>query len=140
MLCIQLPSGRILYYHKPLIEIVPVTFELEDGTTRTVEKPCFTHMGTDKFKPQLWDRVSAHGGVVTEEICQATARDILAVWMLRADAAGFDIRLHVHDEQGALEDRDRLEELNALIRQPIDWAPGLLLDATGYTGQRYRKD
>lgn len=140
MLVIQLPSGRPLYYHKPEMQLVTVSFETEDGEIRTIEKEGITFMGTDKYRPNVWTRVSAHGGVFTENFVQAHAADVLAEWMLRADATGFSIRGHVHDEEITLEDRDRLEELNALARKPMPWAPTLLLDAEGYVATRYRKD
>jgi DNA polymerase len=131
-LCIGLPSGRNLYYHQPRIELREAPWGQMIDT--------FTYMGTDRHRNNAWCRISAHAGGTTENIDQAISRDIVYEWMDRADEAEFDLFLHCHDEIGAVEKRDRIEEMNELIRQPIDWAPGLLLDADGYTAVRYKKD
>lgn len=136
-LMLQLPSGRRIAYHKP--QIKPCVAPWKDKKGGEVMIDNFTFMGKDRFTLK-WTRISAHAGFITENIIQATARDILGVWQQRADAAGFTQVAHVHDEIIALETTDRVEELNALIREPIEWAPGLLLDADGYVAKRYRKD
>jgi DNA polymerase len=100
----------------------------------------FTYMGSDRHQNGLWCRISAHAGGITENIDQAISRDVLYEWMDRADQAGFNLFLHVHDEIGSLEKTDRLAEMNALIEEPISWAPGLKLSAAGYTAVRYKKD
>lgn len=130
-LFLQLPSGRCIAYHKPAIEL------REAPWGDMIEN--FTFMGKDRFTMK-WQRISAHPGFITENIIQGVARDILAVWMTRADEAGFTLCGHVHDELISLETCDRVDELNELIKQPIPWATGLLLDAEGYVAQRYRKD
>ena len=132
-LFIRLPSGRNLAYHKPEIRPIPAPWDPE----KLIE--AFTFMGTDTYTKK-WGRISAHAGGITENIVQAVARDILATWMARAMSSAFNVVLHVHDEIAALEDGDRLEELNSLIRKPISWAPGLLLDAAGFLTKRYRKE
>lgn len=128
-LWITLPSGRRLAYYQPLW----IMWDTPIG-----EKMSFTYMGQDRFTLQ-WCRIAAHHGLITENIVQAIARDVLAVWLLRADRADFRTVLHVHDELGCVEATDRVDELNDLIRQPIPWAPGLLLDAAGYVALRYKK-
>jgi DNA polymerase len=129
---IRLPSGRNLRYHQPQIlpRMAPWGQVID----------AFTYMGTNRHKNNKWERISAHAGGITENITQAIARDVLYEWMDRADKVGFNLFLHVHDEIGSIEKGDRLEEMNALIREPISWAPGLLLDADGYVAQRYKKD
>lgn len=147
-LFITLPSGRKIAYHQPQIlereapwyKVEPVVDE--NGTTIVPGVhaiiPQFTFMGKDRYTNK-WQRISAHAGFITENIVQALARDILALWMKRIDEAGYKIVGHVHDEVIVEYDRDVVEELNELIRQPIPWAPGLLLDAEGFTAKRYRK-
>ncbi|MCK5132092.1 MAG: hypothetical protein KAR40_08080 [Candidatus Sabulitectum sp.] len=131
-LCIRLPSGRNLYYHQPKIELRKAPWgEFIDQ---------FTYMGTNRHKNGVWERISAHSGGLTENICQAIARDVEYEWMDRADEAEFDLILHCHDEIGSLEDGDRLAELNALVDEPMPWAHDLKIGAAGYVAERYKKD
>ena len=89
-----------------------------------------------------WGLISTWGGKLVENIVQAIARDCLALAMLRLDAAGYKIVMHVHDEivcempigNGSLAD------VIDIMCQPIDWADGLLLAADGYESSFYRKD
>ncbi|MEC0180678.1 hypothetical protein P4H61_04095 [Paenibacillus peoriae] len=49
--------------------------------------------------------------------------------------------LHVHDEIGIESDREEdLESEQALMSEPVPWAPGLPLKAAGFTTEFYRKD
>lgn len=132
-LFIWLPSGRPIAYHKPMILPKQMPWgEIKDA---------FTYMGINQHKnSKPWERISAHGGLITENIVQAIARDTLKEWMLRIDAAGYEIIGHIHDEVIVLHDSDVLEKLNELVRIPIPWAPGLNIDAAGFTTRRYYKD
>ena len=67
--------------------------------------------------------------------------------MLRVDALGYDIVMHVHDEMivdvattstGGAD--VALQEINEAMGAPIDWAPGLPLKGDGYVCDFYRKD
>lgn len=94
--------------------------------------------------PKL-ETVDTYGGKLVENIVQATARDCLGEAMLRVNAAGYPIELHVHDEMGVNipvdgTENDVLRKLYAIMGQPISWAPGLLLNADGYVTRYYKKD
>lgn len=132
---IRLPSGRSLSYHQPRMELHTTPY----GKT----KPTFTYMGMDQDLHK-WMRLRAHMGGVTENIVQAIARDILVICMVRSDAKGLPIILHVHDEVGLCVWKARaaeaLEMLLTTMREPISWAPDLLLDAGGYIAKHYKKD
>jgi len=136
-LAIRLPSGRSLHYHKPHYELKPIP-----GYEFMGAKEQFTYGGLDNFH---WSaRINAHSGGLLENIIQAIARDVLALWISRANAAGLNIVGHVHDEIICLQKADEadraLEVLNLLAADPISWAPGLNLTAAGYIAQRYKKD
>lgn len=119
----QLPSGRWLSYWGA---------RLEDGV--------IVYMGQGG-QSGAWMKKDTWGGKLVENIVQAYARDCLAVAMDRLDAAGFAICFHVHDEVVAeAPDGSRWEDMAAIMGQPIDWAPGLLLRADGYETKFYRKD
>ena len=79
---------------------------------------------------------------MTENIVQAIARDCLAVTLQRLEKAGYQTVMHIHDEAVIDCPKDRAD-LNAaceLMRQPIPWADGLILNAAGFVGDYYRKD
>lgn len=140
-LCLRLASGRVLYYYKPAI--APKTVTKDDGTTWETEE--ITFMGVDGTlgSPTYgkWARIGTYGGKLCENIVQATARDLLAAAMLRIEAAGYPVVLHVHDEVvsehkigfGSVEDYVRL-----MCELP-KWATGLPIAAEGQRARRYRK-
>lgn len=102
--------------------------------------PSLSYMGTDQ-KTKKWTRLETWGGKLVENYIQAFARSCLAVAMMRLNAAGYDIRGHVHDEVIITAPMDaKVEDVAAIMGQPIEWAPGLLLRADGYECQSYRKD
>ena len=126
ILFITLPSGRRLAYVKPRMGLnkfggESVTYEGATG--------------------KKWERVESYGPKFTENIVQATARDILAEAMLRLDKAGYRIVMHVHDEAVIEAPADSsLEKICAIMGETPDWAKGLLLRADGYVCNFYRKD
>ena len=122
-----LPSGRILTYWDARLEDYngrqSVVFMGQNQTTRK------------------WEKTETWGGKLVENIVQAVARDCLAEAMLRLDAAGYSIVFHVHDEV-VIEapDGSKWQDAAAIMGQPIDWAPGLLLRGDGYETKFYMKD
>ena len=101
-----------------------------------------TYMGVDQTTKQ-WKRIDTWGGKIVENIVQAVARDCLAETMRRVDQMGYRIVMHVHDEiivDASKDDTDALERICAVMGEPIDWAPGLLLRGDGYETEYYKKD
>ena len=84
MMFVELPSGRRLVYVKPKM-----------GLNRFGNESV-TYEGVGEQKK--WLRLESYGPKFVENIVQATARDILAEAMLRLNAAGYRIVMHVHDE------------------------------------------
>ena len=80
-------------------------------------------------------------GVFCENVISATARDLLAAALLRIDAAGYAISLHVHDEIVAEvpEDFDDAEAFRRLMVELPAWAAGLPIAARTRIGRRYSK-
>ena len=129
MLTIKLPSQRKLYYASPFITVnrfgsKAIGFESVNSTTHQ------------------WGTEETYGGKLTENIVQAVARDCLGDVMLRlAKSKKAQIVMHVHDEVILDADPDiTLEQVCALMGQPITWAPGLPLKAAGFEGFYYKKD
>ena len=88
-------------------------------------------------------RLETYGGKLVENIVQATARDVLGDALIRLDKLGFEIVFHVHDEIVAEVPKDShysIEDMNEIMGQSVDWAPGLPLRSDGYTTDYYKKD
>lgn len=131
VLSITLPSGRKLYYVDPRI-----------GENRFGGQS-ITYMGVSAQKK--WARLETYGGKLVENCTQAIARDALAESIERLEAAGFPIVFHVHDEviidiKPFAGDADMLNQVTAIMSQPLSWARGLPLGADGWVGDYYTKD
>lgn len=127
-LTVQLPSGRKLFYAKPFLQ------ENRFGKLAV-------HYYQVGQKTKKWEVSSTYGGKLTENIVQAIARDCLAETLRRIDARGLQVVFHVHDE--VIVDAPvnvTVEELCALMAEPIPWAPGLILKGAGFENNYYMKD
>lgn len=129
ILLIELPSKRRLAYLRPKIK------ESKFGGD------CLTYEGMDQTTKK-WCTQDTYGGKLVENIVQAIARDCLADAMLRVDAAGYTIAMHVHDEIVAEvpNGQGSLAEVNKIMSAPIPWAKGLPLNADSYETIYYKKD
>lgn len=119
-LMIILPSGRRLLYPNIRVTNGEISFMKAPG----------------------WFRAKLYGGFLAENITQAVARDILAETLLAAEAEGYEIILHVHDEPVAEVDADSgldVEGLCEIMERELPWAEGLPLKADGFTDTRYKK-
>jgi DNA polymerase bacteriophage-type len=90
-----------------------------------------------------WMRLDTWYGQLTENVVQATARDLLAYAMVNLEHAGYPIVLHVHDEIVAEVPvgHGSIEEFETIMGTPPPWAAGWPVKATGgWRGIRYRKD
>lgn len=127
-LTVALPSGRKLYYVKPFL------------TTNQWGKDSIGYWGLNQTSKK-WQVLETYGGKLVENIVQAIARDCLAVAIQRLENAGFEIVMHIHDE--CVIDAPTGQSLDVaceIMGQSIEWAPGLLLRADGFTTDFYKKD
>lgn len=130
-----LPSGRRLAYLQPTIE--------ERKAPWGDMVPNVTYMGLDQYTRQ-WVRLSTHGGKWVEQACQAISRDLLALGVSQALAAGFEVVGHTHDELIALSGADDWLDHDVLawcMTRPPPWGDAkLYLGAAGFSDVIYRKD
>jgi DNA polymerase bacteriophage-type len=126
-LTLELPSGRIIPY--PGARLVPNN-KFEDGDS-DVE-----YLDNSKG---LWRYKRAWFGIFVENVVSGAARDLLADALLRADARGWKIVFHCHDEitieapDGVLSEQDLL----ALMLEPPVWNAGLPLGGKAHSGPIY---
>ena len=128
-LTIRLPSGRKLYYAHPSL-----------GQNQW-GKPSITYMGMDQTTKK-WKLIETYGGKLVENCVQAIARDCLAEAIERLEATNYPVVFHVHDEVvvECAAERASLDDIAAIMGQPVSWAPDLPLGADGWVGAFYKKD
>lgn len=170
VLFIQLPSGRRLSYMRPriktemfvFVEFLEAVGKYKVGqkayialvaaqvhrtknrakiTSDPIENHSVTYEGMNQTTKK-WESQDTYGGKIVENIVQAVARDCLGVALLRIDAAGYKIVMHVHDEivNEVPVGTGSAEEIDKLMSEPIPWAPGLPLSADSYETEYYKKD
>lgn len=76
-------------------------------------------------------------GLITENVTQAVARDLLARCLPVLEDLGIPVVAHVHDEIVA--DGDHLEIISEVMTQNPPWADGLPLGVEGHIRERYTK-
>ena len=90
-----------------------------------------------------------HGGIITENIVQAVARDILVQALRNLEEAGWPVVTHIHDEvvceipadKRTLDESALITEVYEIMCRPPSWADDdLVIKAAGYTCQRYHKE
>jgi DNA polymerase bacteriophage-type len=127
---IALPSGRSLIYHQPRI--------VQDDEVEWRFNLIYQQAG-----PGDWREKTAWRGLITENVVQALAYDLMADKMLRMDAAGITLVGTVHDEAIAFASAQDAEAVLArmleIMSTPPEWASGLPLVAEGYVNERYVK-
>ena len=126
---LKLPSGRKLSYPQPRVI----------GDSRE-QRVVFTDNAAGQFTDCRHGK-GAYGGLWTENVVSGIARDLLAEAMLRIEAAGYPIVLHVHDEIvcEVPEGFGSTEEFTRLMTRKPAWALELPIAAEAWSNSRYRK-
>jgi DNA polymerase bacteriophage-type len=128
-LLLKLPSGRRITY--PFPRIVG-----DDREQRVI----FADNAEGRFR-DCRNGQGAYGGLWTENVVSGIARDILVEAMLRIEAAGYPIVLHIHDEIVAEVPIGfgSTEEFTHLMTRRPAWALDLPIAASAWSGSRYTK-
>ncbi len=133
----RLLSGRHLTYHNPRLAPHPKW----DG--HVVIK--FQGWNTNPKKGALgWIWMEVYGGLLFENVVQATARDIMAHGVKRMEREGMPVVLRVHDEvvtETPIGSRSEAEQLKYMLDLP-DWCKWWPVGANGWgePKKRYQKD
>lgn len=133
VLYIRLLSGRTLNYHEP--RLIPVKRFGRDSLQ-------LSFMGVDS-KTKRWMRDTTYGGKITENITQATARDIMGHALVKANKSGYKVVMHIHDEAvvEVPEGWGTVEEFEQIMATLPAWCEDWPIRAAGgWRGKRYRKD
>lgn len=111
---IELPTGRLMRYEKP---------STAGGLTAV------TTVSSSRSRRKWW------GGSLTENLVQATAREVFSRMILKIESAGHPVLFHVHDEVTVLAKEDEADKaladvLRIMSEEPA-FMPGLPLGAEG---------
>lgn len=135
----RLPSGRKLWYFDPK----PVRKEMKWSTP---EEPDIRRSWTYRArKAGRMQTIDAYGGHLTENVVQATARDLLYHAMHRCEGEGLPVVLTVHDEivcevpESSCQNSPKL--LEEIMCDRPRWAieRKIPVAAECWVGKRYRK-
>lgn len=129
---LPLPSGRSLTYHNPRI----IQRETPWGAMRDTAQVDTLNSVTRQWVSQIiW------GGLLTENVVQATARDLMATAMMALEVKGYNVILSVHDEiiSEVPDNFGSLDEMIDIMTRVPAWAQGCPINAEGKEGKRYRK-
>lgn len=93
--------------------------------------------GAKKIPMKVW------GGLISENLSQALARDIFAYILTKLHEKGHEVILHVHDEvviECAEEKAEEvLKEVLTVMSDPPPWIPDIPLAAEGKILNKYEK-
>jgi DNA polymerase len=134
---LTLPSGRKLTYKDVRQERKAVVDP--ENPNKFIFKRCFT---AAVFNPRMNGvvRENLYGGLLTENLVQATARDVFAEQLLSLDDHGIDPLWNVHDEAVTEADTSvSAQDVRALMSVAPEWMPGLPVDAEAQVVPHYRK-
>lgn len=128
-------DGTHLWYALPSKRILCYPFAKIEGDEVTYVKASWKPAADAKE----WPRARLWRGLAAENICQATANDLLRHSLRQLD----DVVLHVHDEIVAEVDKTDAEsyaqKLKEIMCTPPEWAAGLPLNAEVKIMERYGK-
>lgn len=130
----RMPNGRCLYYYNPQPIFKAMPWDELDV------RPAFTYQAK---KLGRWITIDAYGGLLTENVVQALARDLLVSAMFRCRAEGIPIVLTVHDETlgEPLTNSVTEQMMNDILCDSPPWARDMRIPVAADTwiGDRYRK-
>ncbi len=134
---VVLPSGRHMVYRGAAIaDRVPGYAKLLG--VDVPPRPTLVYTHHHGYEGQLY------GGLLAENIVQAVCRDLLAAALVRCEAEGLPVVLHVHDEivcevpEG--EAAGALYHLAEMMSHPPEWAAGFPIEVKGFACKRFVKE
>lgn len=124
---LRLPSGRTLFYRD--VPSRPRSFIPGSPVENVLE-----------YRGTRFPLEHTYGGKLAENAVQALCRDLLADALVKAERAGLQPVMHVHDEIVCEVPRGTpLVELERIMLDAPAWSGGLPVACDGYVARRYRK-
>jgi DNA polymerase len=134
-LWMQLPSGRLICWQRPELELLTTPWGQEKLGVTIHSQNTYTRQ---------WKRNPLIGSSIFQSAVQGTARDFLANSMLALENKGYEVINSIHDEVLLLVDEDGAEEalendVMQIMTTPPSWASDFPLAAEGWVSTRYKK-
>ena len=128
----RLHSGRKLFYYAPQKIRKAVPWDKDDI------RPGWSHQ---TYKAGRWIRRDAYGGLLTENVVQAEARDLLVHTMFQCERENLPTVLTVHDENVCEDLDDRAKLFEQVMQETPPWAKELKIPVAieMMVADRYRK-
>lgn len=122
----KLPSGGVLCYP------YPEKFE--------TMRPTLTYKGVDAYTKK-WGSQHSYGGLLAENVTQASSRDLMADVMPNLEKRKYPIVMHIHDEVVVEVPKGfgSVEEVEQIMSVVPEWARGLPIAAEGWRDERFHK-
>jgi DNA polymerase len=147
-LTIRLPSGRRLYYPRPMVKPVFRYYDEEDmleDPWKREEKGYWIDSISfyGKIPPtSKWGRVHTWGSRLFENITQALCVDLLNRGCIESEARGFPICMIIHDQVlcETSASSGTLEDFTEAFCTKDEWTDGLPLKASGDIAPYYLKE
>lgn len=126
---ITLPSGRALYYRN-------IRQEAYKGKRKFTNVKGKWQDAKDQMEWKHGAGQKIYGGLLTENVVQAIARDILVEQgIFAAEQAGYPVNIHIHDEVVPVADEKDGEKALAFLIKSLStapsWGEGMALSAEG---------
>ena len=123
----RLPSGRVLYYPDPkILDDTMLTYKSAPSANDKTKGKIVAD--PDAPNTTSWARVATYGGSLLENVVQAFCADFLRHLIVSAEAAGWPVVLHTHDECYAEVPEARSEAAVAWFRQAMNTPPAWAAD------------
>lgn len=114
---IELPSGRVLEYY---------------GVMRKGGQ-----LVAQQWRGEMHKAI--YGGLLCENLVQATARDVLGDIILRLEGLGYPVVFNVHDEVVVETTAGAVDDVKYIMEEDIPWISGLPIGVEAKETERYLK-
>lgn len=133
-LWMQLPSGRLICWQRPQVELLTTPWGSEKLGVTVHSQSTYTRQ---------WTRNPLIGSSIFQSAVQGSARDFLAFAMLALETSGYELINCIHDEVLLLVEEEKgeaaMNEVISIMTTPPSWAPDFPLAAEGWVSKRYKK-
>lgn len=140
-----LPDGKRIWYRSPKVlpRRPPWHKPSERDECATGECDCgfIDQLTYLTYKGGTWFRTGTYGGKLSENVTQATCRQILKAAELRVQRAGYNVILSVYDEVIAEVPKGfgSLEHFTDLMQEKEEWFADWPITCDPWEGLRYKK-